>query len=641
MGRDTARYPNPLEGYLQWLREHPGEPPVPAELGPRGVAQREPPAEPIAHLEYVDVATGAPTDPAEPGTLSTGRIVAKIDGETVPIDEEDLLGHGSDPDPRKRRYRFDTDSPADYPGQAQAKKAARAAKKGSSKAHAKAKAGLRNTFDSPTKAAALFYEHNADYFDHVRDPLDGLRDWMDGIEVRVGRGKTHRKLSRTAAGKRILGQKHAAVAIRQALAYLMGQAKGRRWEDVPWDQVDRLGEALQRYYEAPGSEAGQPGIHWRPFTGTIRAEDLDAMTPEQREAIRAQEAAQEIGEQLEQLREAYDRAKDCLPEDVRRVVERRIAEWTRWVKEPTEIPGYACEPDPQTAGYLCNYPSVAGELSELRRSCEDAYDPNWAAGQSKQGAAGFPDTSGGEDELPPKRTASAKACCSRTLEVPVPPRSPRTTPASRRPTKSSTHSKRTKAGRAPSDAEPMTPGGKAKTRKAKPSQTRAEAPRPKAKGPPKSAATRRQDAKASAARRRADRLACSADAARHQAETIDTASYSARVQSAKEAVKEAERTLTARCKAFDAAKKEHATARASADAEPKQMAQVRRRAHEARCQLQLARSTLAQRTRDHKRATTELRKAEQRVKSRKAVADKRERIAKQAKVKAEALAKGS
>ena len=61
----------------------------------------------------------------------------------------------------------------------------------------------------------------------------------------------------------------------------------------------------------------------------------------------------------------------------------------------------------------------------------------------------------------------------------------------------------------------------------------------------------------------------------------------------------------------------------------------------ARCQLQLARSTLAQRKRDHKKATTELRKAEQRVKSRKAVADKRERIAKQAKAKAEALAKGS
>src|SRR5690606_1168277 len=45
-------------------------------------------ATPLARLEYVDVATGVPTDPSEPGTLSTGRIVADIDGETIEVDEE-------------------------------------------------------------------------------------------------------------------------------------------------------------------------------------------------------------------------------------------------------------------------------------------------------------------------------------------------------------------------------------------------------------------------------------------------------------------------------------------------------------------------------------------------------------------------
>ncbi|MCA9656128.1 MAG: DUF3560 domain-containing protein [Myxococcales bacterium] len=631
MGRDTARHPNPLEGYLQWLREHPREPKPAAEL--ERSPEAEPSAEPTARLEYVDVATGTPTDPGEPGTLSTGRVVAEIDGETVEVDEEDLLGHGSDPDPRKRRYRFDVDSPADYPGQAQAKKTARAAKKGSTKARAKAKAGLRSTFDSAKKAAALFYEHNADFFDHVLDPWDGLRDWMDGIEVRAGRSTKHRKLSKTAAGKRILGQKHAAVAIRHALAYLLGQAKGRRWEDVPWGQVDRLGEALERYYEAPGSEAGQPGIYWRPFTGTVRAEDLDAMSPEQREAIRVQEAAQEIGEQLEQLREAYARAKDCLPKDVRRVIERRIAEWDRWMTEPAEIPDYACEPDPETAGYLCNYPSVAGELSELRRSCEDAYDPNWAAEESKKGAAGFPDTSGGEDELPATGSgASAKACCSRELDTPPPARPARTTPAQDPPTTSAKarggQATKKKTGRAPPRAPKKT--------SAKKPRTRAKAPSKEDKGPSRTT-SRHKDAKVLAAQRRADRLACSADAARHQAETIDTDSYRERLQSAKEAVKEAERLNTTRCKELDAAKKHQAKVRAKADTGPKELAQARRRVHDARCQLQLARSALSQRKRDHKRAATELRKAELRVKSRKAVADKRERIAKQAKAKAGAL----
>ncbi|MEX1364432.1 MAG: hypothetical protein AB1Z98_15005, partial [Nannocystaceae bacterium] len=621
MGLDTARYPNPLEGYLQWLREQPTGAKPADSAEPESKPER--PTEPTAHLEYVDVATGSPTDPSEPGTLSTGRVVAEVDGETVEVDEEDLLGHGSDPDPRQRRYRFDAESPADYPGQARAKKAARASKKGASKSRTKTKAGLRVTFDSATKAAAMFYEHNADFFDHVHDPWDGLRDWMDGIEVRVGRSKAHRKLNKTATGKRILEQKHAAIAIRQTLAYLMGKAKTRRWEDVPWDQVDRLGEALERYYEAPGSEAGQPGIYWRPFTGTVRAEDLDAMTPEQREAIRAQEAAQEIGEQLEQLREAYARAKDCLPKEVRRVIERRIAEWTRWVKDPTEIPGYACEPDPHTAGYLCNYPSVAGELSELRRSCEEAYDPNWAAQPSKQGAAGFPDTSRGEDELPPTGSGtSAKACCSRTLE-PAPPAKPTTKP---KPPAQAPPSTRAKPRRAKIDKAGQAPP---------PATTRASG---KTKGHSK-AASRRKDTKLLAAQRRADRLACSADAARHQAETIDTDSYRARLKSAKEAVKEAERLNNTRCKEFEAAKKQHAAARASPNAGPKELAHARRQAHDARCQLQLARSALAQRKRDHKRATTELRKSELRVKSRKAVADKRERIAKQAKSKAEALAR--
>src|SRR5690606_25766512 len=148
-------------------------------------------------------------------------------------------------------------------------------------------------------------------------------------------------------------------------------------------------------------------------TGTVRAEDLDAMTPEQRASIREQESVREISEQLDELKEAYELAKGCLPDDLRRVIERRIAEWSRWVADPSKIPEYACEPDPATVGYLCNYPAVAGELAQLRRSCEDAYDPNWAAKESKEGAPGLPDTSRGEDEEPLPRTASAKACCSR------------------------------------------------------------------------------------------------------------------------------------------------------------------------------------------------------------------------------------
>ncbi|MEM7160700.1 MAG: hypothetical protein AAF799_48130 [Myxococcota bacterium] len=539
-------------------------------------------AEPTARLEYVDVVTGAPAPASERGTLSTGRVVADIDGETVEIDEEDLLGPGTDSDPRKRRYRFDHDSPENYTGQAKAKKAARASKKAPRKQASKV--GLRRTFDSATKAAAQFYENNADYFDHVHDPWDGLRDWMDGIEVRVGRSAKHRKLSQTSAGKRILQQKHAAAAIRGALAYLFRKAKGRKWEDIPWDQVDRLGEALERYYEAPTSGSGQPTIYWQPFAGTVRAEDLDAMTPEQREAVRVQEATREIGEQLEDLREAYSRAKGCLPSDVRRVITRRMAEWSRWVQDPTMIPSYACEPDPKTAGYLCNYPSVAGELAELKRSCEDAYDPDWAAAQSKQGAAGFPDTRHGEDELPRKEVASAKACCSSRTSKPATAKEP---PRSRR--------------------------------------KRSAIKRPRQK----------------AAERRVRRLQCSAAAAKHEAETIDTQPYRDRVKATAAAIKEARRRIKEQERQLAAIVREAATVTRDKGTTPKERQSARQSVTKARCELRIAQSALRQRRRDHQRAQTELSRAIARVKRREAVADKRQRAVARARAEASALKPGN
>ncbi|MCX4244198.1 DUF3560 domain-containing protein [Paraliomyxa miuraensis] len=651
-------------------------------------------ATPLARLEYVDVATGVPADPSEPGTLSTGRIVADIDGETVEVDEEDLIGHGTDPDPRKRRYRFDVESPADYPGQAQAKKAARAAEKTEGTKKGKGKkgkatlaAGLRATFDSPAKAAKIFYDHNEDYFDNVVDPWDGLRDWMDGIEVRVGRG--HRKLSKTPAGQRILKEKHASRAIRGALAYLMGQAKGRRWETVPWAQVERLGEALERYFEAPRSGASQAGLYWRPFTGNVRAEDLDAMTPEQRVSIREQESVKEIGEQLEELKEAYERAKGCLPDDLRRVIERRTAEWSRWVEDPSKIPDYACEPDPETAGYLCNYPAVAGELRQLRKSCEDAYDPNWAAKESREGAPGFPDTSHGEDEEPTPRTASAKACCSRetpkenvcsapvcqiaaglmeeagegtaadtaTSEAAKEP----TTRAAPKPAKPSDDGAEpsakagkpsAKAGKPSAKPTKKTSTAKKGARsvagkqaaskpstatKPKPSRKLTAAERKKALAEHKKTAEQRR--KQTAAERRAQRFQCSAAVAVKQAEAIDTTSYRRRVEDAAAAVRKAEEHVKHHERDLKTALREADAVMRNRKAIPMDREVARRKVREARCQLNVAQGTLRQRKRDHQRAQTELERALGRVKRREAVAAKRLEETKKAKAEAEALAR--
>lgn len=619
-------------------------------IGPEPVASKPVASKPIARLEYVDLATGVPADPSEPGTLSTGRIVADIDGETVEIDEEDLIGHGTDPDPRKRRYAYDAESPADYAGQARAKKATRAATQAARKKGKATRAGLRDTFDSPATAAASFYEHNEDFFDHVIDPWDGLRDWMDGVEVRVGRG--HRKLSKTPAGRKILAEKHAARAIRGALAYLMGQAKGRRWDAVPWVQVERLGEALGRYFEAPSSGSSHAAIYWRPFAGELRAEDLDAMTPEQRASIREQESAREIGEQLEALQKAYDRAKDCLPDDLRRVIERRIGEWSRWVEDPSKIPGYACEPDPKTAGYLCNYPSVAGELAQLRRSCDDAYDPNWAAKESKEGAPGFPDTSQGEDDAPLPRTASAKACCSTETPKPEVCDAPacqlaaaggasgdageKTDPEPAGRQRKKAHAPKASSAKRSAPTTPAATKGTAPTTtKAKPTRKLTVAERKQALAERKKDVERRR--KLTAAQRRAQRLTCSASVAQHQVEAIDTVSYRRRVEDAAAAIKKAEEHVKEHERELKAAMREAEATMRKRDALPMDRELARRKVRDARCQLRVAQGALRQRRRDHQRAQTELQRALSRVGKREAIASKRLDEANRAKADASAL----
>lgn len=367
---------------------------------PRHVAARDDDAiEPTARLEFVDVATGESVCPAPPerttsdGAAPTGRIIADLEGVEVEIDSEDLLGSRGE-HPRRRRYQFDLDSPADYQAQARA----RAAALSSETATAKRKPRLfRETFDNAKEAAREFYRGNEDFFDHVHDPFDALRDWMDGIEVRVG--KRARRLSQTPAGRRILGEPHAEHAITLAIAYVFGRAKGRRWDAVDWREIERLGEAMEPYFEAPyDSTPSRGGLYWRPIVGTVAPEQLDDLSPEARAQLAKWEGAEEVRQVLAELRETYERNRDCIPPELRSIAERRIAEWDRWAQNPSRIPEYACEPDERTAGYECNYPSVAGELREIERACRTVYDPDWALPEAQRGTPGFPDVSRGPED---------------------------------------------------------------------------------------------------------------------------------------------------------------------------------------------------------------------------------------------------
>ena len=286
----------------------------------------------------------------------------------------------------------------DYRGQAKRKKAATRRKP--KPIRRPRVAGLQSTFKSPAAAAKAFYDNNEQFFDNVRDPIDGLRDWADGIDVRTGK-KTTRRLVNTAAGRKILGARMGEPQIRAALQWVFAQAKGRRWDAVPWNEIDRLEQSLLPYYERP-SRGGVPGITWRPTIGRVSADTLDAMRPEERDRVRDYESHIELKNALAELKETYRKTSQCIPPELRRTALHRIKAWSGWARDPSKIPPYACEPDPKTGGHLCNFPVVEGELRQLSRACEQAYDPDWAAPEAKAGAAGFPDTSQGEADVAPR-----------------------------------------------------------------------------------------------------------------------------------------------------------------------------------------------------------------------------------------------
>ena len=366
-----------------------------------------------ARIEFVDVATGQRVRPAparrseSDGAAPTGRLVADLSGTTIEIDEEDIVGRGVGEHPRETRYDYDVEP---YRERA-AKKAAEERRSSSRKRSLKKPREIRKTFSSAKKAAEDFYENNALFFDNIGDASDGLRDWMDGIEVRSG--KRTRRLSQTPAGEAILRARGSEAQIKRSIAYIFGKARSRRWDAVDWREIERLGAALEPYYE--DSERGSRGIYWRPSAAGSRLEQFEEVGVDDREQLAAWEASEEIKEALADLREAYDRTHKCLTPSQRKIVRRRIDEWSRWSADPSKIPDYACDPDESTGGYTCNYPSVSGELRALRRACEHAYDPDWAEPAGRAGEPGFPDLSQGPPDprkqpLTDKELKSRAAC---------------------------------------------------------------------------------------------------------------------------------------------------------------------------------------------------------------------------------------
>ncbi|MCR9165528.1 MAG: DUF3560 domain-containing protein [Nannocystaceae bacterium] len=381
---------------------------------------------PRARAVLVDPATGARRVSGDLGALPTGRYEAIIDGQRVEIDSEDVLIPTRSSPPTRGGLRFDYGAPANYLARARKQKAEAEAnktkrgRKKKGKASAKAKTpscpprapGIRATFSSSAEAARVFYEGNTQFFDHVRDPYDGLRDVFDGIEVRVG--KRHQKLGHTKKGQAILDASPAE-AIRKTLQAIFGRTRSRRWDEVDWPLIERLGEALQPYFEPYGTaEPSRSGLYWRPYLGDLDADALAELDPDTLRELADCESRRELAAALESLRETYAANRSCLNPRLRRLVERRLQEWEIWRDDPGTIPVSACAPDPHTGGMTCDYPALFGELRELRAACEVGYTPQWATAHVREGAPGFPDLHGplpqpvpNPDEPPPEAAAAA------------------------------------------------------------------------------------------------------------------------------------------------------------------------------------------------------------------------------------------
>lgn len=337
---------------------------------------------PRAREAQVDVATGGRVPKPDDGTSASGRFFAKVEGREVEVDPDDLVGS-----PTRQGHRVDLGGPTDYLAKARARRGRSPRAEPGLRCPPRLQ-GLPATFKSAKAAAEQFYAGNEDFFDGVRDPWDGLREWMDGVETKVG--KRTRRLHQTRSGTAILGEAHAEHAIRRALAYVFGKAKGRRWDSVHWGSVERLGEALAPYFEPIAGRGGRAAIYWTPILEGVGSEAFDALSDRDRAKLTGCDAQTALREAIAALETAFSGQRSCLPAKHRRIVQRRLQEWTRWANDPRKIPAYACEPDPITGGMTCDYPSVVLELRALERACEgNGYDPAWAADLGRSGTPGF------------------------------------------------------------------------------------------------------------------------------------------------------------------------------------------------------------------------------------------------------------
>ncbi len=327
------------------------------------MTRRRAPRDTLAvHRETIDPLTGEPVPRNAPEALDTGRKVA-----TVRTPKGGALRlHLADDDARYLVLRRRAAAPV---------------------LRSTPPPRLGATFRSPDAAVREFVARNGWFFDSEAfdggDYHDPIREWLDGIDS--AHGRKHVRAVDARVGKRILAERQGAPMVRAALRYAFGRARGRRWRNVAWRDVDALLEAIQAQLEADVERTGVPAPagQWNyPLGSGLLERDalydqaVDELGPRRARALLRWLTAQDLHDLVERGRAALAAGAGCLEPAAARAARRRLGVMRRWAMRPELMPDWACAAsDRAGVSGLCTVPALAADVLALEQACEVPYDP--------------------------------------------------------------------------------------------------------------------------------------------------------------------------------------------------------------------------------------------------------------------------
>lgn len=194
---------------------------------------------------------------------------------------------------------------------------------------------------------------------------------MDSVEVKSG--KKHVRMNKAPIGARILASGGAETIARTFLKFLFGQAKSRRWRDVPWGTVLEYAATLAP--DAPITAPVASGLQSPEETIVrVRSEYGHAAAARLERALNKDE--------LESLAERMERAIDskgeeCLTSEAETAARERLATLRKWARRPQDVPEWSCVGTAASEGAACTFPAILEDIQRLESSCDRDYDPRW------------------------------------------------------------------------------------------------------------------------------------------------------------------------------------------------------------------------------------------------------------------------